>query len=157
MTRTPVSTKNAPAVPSNLMNQAIIANGFVFTSGGVAMDPQTGKIIDGDIEAHTVSQTWDPNLAIYPSMQWLTNILQRQIIRNLGAILDEAGSSLNDVVEVNIYLSDMKYYAKMNEVYAEYWGDLKPARTCVAVKSLPMNANIEIKCVGVVTRTKSKL
>ncbi|KAJ4125360.1 hypothetical protein NW768_008977 [Fusarium equiseti] len=139
MTRTPVSTKKAPAVPSSLMNQAIIANGFVFTSGGVAMDPETGKIIDGDIEAHTAK------------------ILQRQIIRNLGAILDEAGSSLNDVVEVNIYLSDMKYYAKMNEVYAEYWGELKPARTCVAVKSLPMNADIEIKCVGIVTRPKSKL
>ncbi|KAJ4004978.1 hypothetical protein NW752_011491 [Fusarium irregulare] len=124
MTRTPVSAKKAPAVPSNLMNQAIIANGFVFTSGGVAMDPETGKIIDGDIEAHTAN---------------------------------EAGSSLNDVVEVNIYLSDMKYYAKMNEVYAEYWGNLKPARTCVAVKSLPMNANIEIKCVGIVTKPKSKL
>ncbi|KAF5241950.1 hypothetical protein FANTH_8910 [Fusarium anthophilum] len=134
MTRTPVSTKKAPAVPQSLMNQAIIANGFVFTSGGVAMDPKTGKMIDGDIEAHT-----------------------RQIISNLGAILDEAGSSLNDVIEVNIYLSDMKYYAKMNEVYAEYWGDVKPARTCVAVKSLPMNANIEIKCVGVVTKPKSKL
>ncbi|KAH7263647.1 Endoribonuclease L-PSP/chorismate mutase-like protein [Fusarium tricinctum] len=134
MSRTPVSTKNAPEVPANLMNQAIIANGFIFTSGGIAMDPQTGRIIDGDIEAHT-----------------------RQIISNLGAILDEAGSSLNDVVEVNIFLSDMKYYAKMNEVYAEYWGDLKPARTCVAVKTLPMNADIEIKCVGVVTKPKSKL
>ncbi|KAM0556102.1 hypothetical protein ACHAPJ_006091 [Fusarium lateritium] len=138
MSRTPVSAKNAPAVPEKLMNQAIIANGFVFTSGGIAMDPKTGKLIDGDIEAHT----WD---------------VKRQIIRNLGAILDEAGSSLNDVVEVNIYLSDMKYYAKMNEVYGEYWGDLKPARTCVAVKTLPFNANIEIKCVGVVTKPKSKL
>lgn len=59
----------------------------------------------------------------------LIEICQRQIISNLGAILDEAGSSLNDVIEVNIYLSDMKYYAKMNEVYAEYWGDVKPART----------------------------
>lgn len=59
----------------------------------------------------------------------LIEISQRQIISNLGAILDEAGSSLNDVIEVNIYLSDMKYYAKMNEVYAEYWGDVKPART----------------------------
>ncbi|CEI70262.1 unnamed protein product [Fusarium venenatum] len=146
MTRTPVSARNAPAVPSNLMNQAIIANGFVFTSGGVAMDPKTGKIIDGDIEAHTLTTA---NEAVL--------LLQRQIIRNLGAILDEAGSSLNDVVEVNIYLSDMKYYAKMNEVYSEYWGDLKPARTCVAVKSLPMNANIEIKCVGIVTKPKSKL
>lgn len=56
MARTPVSTKKAPAVPQNLMNQAVIANGFVFTSGGVAMDPQTGKMIDGDIEVHTVNQ-----------------------------------------------------------------------------------------------------
>ncbi|CAF3587964.1 unnamed protein product [Fusarium graminearum] len=131
MTRTPVNTTNAPSVPPKLMNQAIIANGFVFTSGNVAMDPKTGKLVDGDIEEHT-----------------------HQTIRNLAAILQEAGSSLNDVVEVNIYLSDMKYYAKMNEVYAEYWGDLKPARTCVAVKSLPMNANIEIKCVAVITKPK---
>ncbi|KAJ4142764.1 hypothetical protein NW754_010204 [Fusarium falciforme] len=116
------------------MNQAIIANGFVFTSGALAMDPQTGKIIDGDIEAHT-----------------------HQIIRNLGAILEEAGSSINDVVEVNIFLSDLKYYAKMNEVYQNYWGEIKPARTCVAVKTLPLNADIEIKCVGVVTKPKSKL
>ncbi|KAI8668729.1 hypothetical protein NCS57_00685200 [Fusarium keratoplasticum] len=134
MSRTPVSSKKAPAAAANLMNQAIIANGFVFTSGALAMDPQTGKIIDGDIEAHT-----------------------HQIIRNLGAILEEAGSSLNDVVEVNIFLSDLKYYGKMNEVYQNYWGDIKPARTCVAVKTLPLNANIEIKCVGVVTKPKSKL
>ncbi|KAJ4328374.1 hypothetical protein N0V84_001245 [Fusarium piperis] len=134
MTRTPVSSKKAPATPASLMNQAIIANGFVFTSGALAMDPQTGKIIDGDIEAHT-----------------------HQIIRNLGAILEEAGSSLNDVVEVNIFLSDLKYYGKMNEVYQNYWGDIKPARTCVAVKTLPLNADIEIKCVGVVTKPKSKL
>ncbi|KAJ4202235.1 hypothetical protein NW767_006194 [Fusarium falciforme] len=134
MTRTPVSSKKAPAAAANLMNQAIIANGFVFTSGALAMDPQTGKIIDGDIEAHT-----------------------HQIIRNLGAILEEAGSSINDVVEVNIFLSDLKYYAKMNEVYQNYWGEIKPARTCVAVKTLPLNADIEIKCVGVVTKPKSKL
>ncbi|WAO89056.1 Hypothetical protein NCS54_00643100 [Fusarium falciforme] len=134
MSRTPVSSKKAPATPASLMNQAIIANGFVFTSGALAMDPQTGKIIDGDIEAHT-----------------------HQIIRNLGAILEEAGSSINDVVEVNIFLSDLKYYAKMNEVYQNYWGEIKPARTCVAVKTLPLNADIEIKCVGVVTKPKSKL
>ncbi|RSL86462.1 hypothetical protein CEP51_002819 [Fusarium floridanum] len=134
MSRTPVSSKKAPATPASLMNQAIIANGFVFTSGALAMDPQTGKIIDGDIEAHT-----------------------HQIIRNLGAILEEAGSSLNDVVEVNIFLSDLKFYGKMNEVYQNYWGEFKPARTCVAVKTLPLNADIEIKCVGVVTKPKSKL
>ncbi|RMJ18841.1 hypothetical protein CDV36_001484 [Fusarium kuroshium] len=134
MSRTPVSSKKAPATPASLMNQAIIANGFVFTSGALAMDPQTGKIIDGDIEAHT-----------------------HQIIRNVGAILEEAGSSLNDVVEVNIFLSDLKFYGKVNEVYQNYWGNIKPARTCVAVKTLPLNADIEIKCVGVVTKPKSKL
>lgn len=59
----------------------------------------------------------------------LTHSQQHQIIRNLGAILEEAGSSLNDVVEVNIFLSDLKFYGKVNEVYQNYWGDIKPSRT----------------------------
>ncbi|CAM1508965.1 Fc.00g027040.m01.CDS01 [Cosmosporella sp. VM-42] len=133
MSRTPVFTNNAPA-PLPVFNQAIVANGFVYTSGAIAQCPKTGKIIDGDIQAHT-----------------------HRCIKNLGAILEEAGSSLNDVVEVNVFLSDMDNFAKMNEVYKTYWGDVKPARTCVAVKTLPANTDVEIKCIGVVTKPRSKL
>ncbi|KAF7547914.1 hypothetical protein G7046_g8861 [Stylonectria norvegica] len=130
MSRTPVFTKKAPAPLPGVFSQAIIANGFVYTSGAVPSSPATGKLIDGDIQAHT-----------------------HQCIQNLGAILEEAGSSLNDVIEVNVFLSDMKDFAKMNEVYVTYWGDIKPVRTCVAVKTLPGNTDVEIKCVGIVKKT----
>ncbi|KAH7143633.1 Endoribonuclease L-PSP/chorismate mutase-like protein [Dactylonectria macrodidyma] len=128
MSRIATFTDKAPA-PLPVFNQAIVANGFVYTSGSIAQDPATGKIIDGDIQAHT-----------------------HRVIQNLSAVLDASGSSINDVVEVNIYLADMGDFAKMNEVYQTYWGDVKPARTCVAVKTLPANTDIEIKCMGVVSK-----
>lgn len=98
------------------------------------MDPVTMKLIDGDIQAHT-----------------------HQCIKNLGAILEASGSSLDKVVEVNVFLADMDDFAKMNEIYCQYWGDVKPARTCVAVKTLPLNTDVEIKCVAVVDQAKSSL
>ncbi|KAL6246791.1 hypothetical protein RBB50_006098 [Rhinocladiella similis] len=129
MSRTPVTTENAPKALPGIYSQAIVANGFVYCSGCVPMDPKTMKLIDGDIQAHT-----------------------HQCIKNLGAVLDAAGSSLEHVVEVNVFLADMDDFAKMNEVYTTYWGDVKPARTCVAVKTLPLNTDVEIKCVGVVKK-----
>jgi enamine deaminase RidA (YjgF/YER057c/UK114 family) len=102
---------------------------------------------------------------------------QRQCIRNLRVVLEAAGSSLDDVVEVNMFLSDMKDFAQMNEVYGEYWGKVKPSRTwvavssvshhvllltsgvlcrCVAVKTLSEHTDVDIKCVGLVT-AKSRL
>ncbi|KAK7892564.1 hypothetical protein LTR67_007661 [Exophiala xenobiotica] len=127
MSRTPVVTENAPKALSGIYSQAIVANGFVYCSGCVPMDAKTMKLIDGDIQAHT-----------------------HQCIKNLGAILEAAGSTLEHVVEVNVFLADMEDFAKMNEVYTTYWGDVKPARTCVAVKTLPLNTDVEIKCIAVV-------
>ncbi|KAK7432287.1 hypothetical protein QQZ08_001233 [Neonectria magnoliae] len=128
MSRIPTITDKAPA-PLPVFNQAIVANGFVYTSGSIAQDPATGEIVDGDIQAHT-----------------------HRVIQNLSAVLEASGSSVNDVVEVSVFLADMGDFAKMNEVYQTYWGDIKPARTCVAVKTLPANTDVEIKCVAVVSK-----
>ncbi|KAJ9503206.1 hypothetical protein H2202_001360 [Exophiala xenobiotica] len=106
MSRTPIVTENAPKALPGIYSQAVVANGFVYCSGCVPMDAKTMKLIDGDIQAHT-----------------------HQCIKNLGAILEAAGSSLEHVVEVNVFLADMEDFAKMNEVYTTYWGDVKPART----------------------------
>ncbi|KAH8893033.1 L-PSP endoribonuclease family protein Brt1 [Thozetella sp. PMI_491] len=124
--KTPVLTENAPKPLPGIYSQAIKAGGFVFCSGAVAMDPETGKLVEGDIQAHT-----------------------HQCIKNLTAILEAAGSNINNVVKVNVFLADMDDFAKMNEVYTTYWGDVKPCRTCVAVKTLPLNTDVEIECVAV--------
>ncbi|KAK7227954.1 hypothetical protein V2G26_000124 [Clonostachys chloroleuca] len=125
-TKTPVLTTKAPPPLPGIYSQAIIANGLIFCSGAVPMDAETGKIINGDIQAHT-----------------------HQCIKNLSAILEAAGTSLDKVVKVNVFLSNMDDFAKMNEVYSTYWGDIKPCRTCVAVKTLPLNTDIEIECTAV--------
>ncbi|KAK5118379.1 hypothetical protein LTR62_002893 [Meristemomyces frigidus] len=86
-------------------NQAITANGMVYCSGQVAMTAD-GKIIEGDVKAHT-----------------------RQILDNLSAVLEAAGTSMENVVKCNIYIADVKDFAAVNEVYGQYFGDVKPART----------------------------
>ncbi|KAJ4172873.1 hypothetical protein NW754_003077 [Fusarium falciforme] len=112
-----------------LLSQGVVANGFVFTSGAVAQDPITSKVIDGDIEEHT-----------------------HRCINNLGAILEAAGSSLNHVIEVTIYMASSEKFARMNEVYKTYWGDIKPARTTVFMSELPPKTLLGMKCVDLVTR-----
>ncbi|KAL7898316.1 Endoribonuclease L-PSP/chorismate mutase-like protein [Trichoderma sp. TUCIM 5745] len=121
----PVLTSNAPKPLPGIYSQAIKANGLVFVSGAVPMDPVTMELIPGDIQAHT-----------------------HQCIKNLSAILEAAGTTLEKVVKVNVFLSDMADFAKMNEVYSTYWGDVKPCRTCVAVKTLPLNTDVEIECTA---------
>ena len=71
---------------------------------------------------------------------------QHQCIRNLSAVLTAAGSTLDAVFKVNVFLSDMQHFTAMNDVYKTYWGDVKPARTCVAVKQLPLGTDVEIEC-----------
>ncbi|RFU30243.1 hypothetical protein B7463_g6087, partial [Scytalidium lignicola] len=125
-TKTPILTSKAPKPLPGIYSQAIVANGMVYCSGAVPMDAETGKLIDGDVQAHT-----------------------HKCIQNLTAILEAAGSSIDKVVKVNVFLANMDDFAAMNEVYCTYWGDVKPCRTCVAVKTLPLNTDVEIECVAV--------
>ncbi|KAI8282866.1 hypothetical protein K4K60_003217, partial [Colletotrichum sp. SAR11_57] len=72
-----------------------------------------------------------------------------QCIKNLTAILEGAGTTIDKVVKVNVFLANMDDFAAMNEVYCTYWGEIKPSRTCVAVKTLPLNVDVEIECIAV--------
>ena len=119
-----VHTDNAPAAIGPY-SQAIVANGFVFTAGQVPFDPQTMQLVDGDIAAQT-----------------------EQVMKNLSAILREAGADLGTVVKTTVFLKDMNDFAAMNEVYARHFGDHKPARSTVQVARLPRDASVEIEVVA---------
>jgi 2-iminobutanoate/2-iminopropanoate deaminase len=105
--------------------QAIIANGIVYTSGQIPTDPNTGNLTGGDIKAQT-----------------------RQVIENLKAVLQAAGSSLDQVIKATVFVKNMDDFAAMNEVYDEYFGHAKPARSTVAVAELPRSALVEIDLVA---------
>jgi 2-iminobutanoate/2-iminopropanoate deaminase len=120
-----VHTDNAPAAIGPY-SQAVVANGFVFTAGQVPFDPQTMQLVDGDIGAQT-----------------------EQVMKNLRAILQQAGADLSTVVKTTVFLKDMNDFAAMNEVYARHFGDHKPARSTVQVARLPRDASVEIECVAV--------
>lgn len=107
-------------------SQAIEVNGFVFTSGQIPIDPTTDKFVEGGIKEQT--------------RQSLTNILN---------VLKEAGIDLSHVVKTTVFLSNMDNFAEMNEVYAEFFVQPFPARSAVAVKTLPKGALVEIECVAV--------
>jgi len=119
-----VSTKNAPQAIGPY-SQAIVTNGMIYTSGQVALLPD-GSLVDGDV----VEQT-------------------HQVLKNLTAVLGEVGAGLDSVVKTTIFLADMGDFLKVNEVYAEYFGEHKPARSTVAVKTLPLNVSVEIDCIAV--------
>lgn len=126
MTRKRIQTDNAPAAVGPY-SQAIVANGLVFTAGQVPLVPETGKLIQGDIQAQT-----------------------RQALDNVKAVLEAAGSSLAQVVKVTVYLDDINDFAAMNEVYATYFTGEPPARSAFEVARLPLGAQIEIEAVAVV-------
>jgi len=118
-----VQTSNAPAAIGPY-SQAIKANGFVFTSGQIAITP-SGELLERDIKLQT-----------------------RQVLSNLENILQEAGSSLDEVVKVTIFLEDINDFGVVNVLYAEYFGDHKPARSTVAVKTLPKNVLVEMDIIA---------
>jgi 2-iminobutanoate/2-iminopropanoate deaminase len=124
MTRETVQTDAAPKAIGPYA-QAIKVNGFVYTAGQIPIDPKTGNFAEGGIAAQT-----------------------RQVLENLKAVLEAGGSSLDRVIKATVFLKNMADFTAMNEVYAEYFGTAKPARSTVAVAELPRGALIEIDLVA---------
>ncbi len=124
MERETISTERAPKAIGPYV-QAIKANGFVYTAGQIPIDPKTGDFVAGGITEQT-----------------------RQVLENLQAVLEASGSSIKQVVKATVFLKNIGDFAAMNEVYAEYLGDAKPARSTVAVAELPRNALVEIDLVA---------
>ncbi len=119
-----VATAQAPQAIGPY-SQAVIANGLVYTAGQVAFDPATMALVPGDVKAQT-----------------------DRVLLNLKAILEAAGSSLGQVVKTTVFLASMDDFAAMNEVYGRHFGAHKPARSTVAVKTLPRSALVEIDCIA---------
>ena len=120
-----ISTTNAPAAIGPY-SQAIEANGMVFVSGQLPVDPATGDFAEGGIKD-----------------------LTRQSLTNMKNILAEAGLTMDTVVKTTVFLADMADFAAMNEVYASFFEGVAPARSAVAVKTLPKGALVEIECIAV--------
>lgn len=117
-----VQTNNAPQAIGPY-SQAVIVNGMIYTSGQIALTP-SGEMRESDI-----------------------NIQTTQVCENLKAVLEEAGTKLENVIKTTIFLADMDDFVSVNEIYAKYFAH-KPARSTVAVKTLPKNALVEIECIA---------
>jgi 2-iminobutanoate/2-iminopropanoate deaminase len=109
-------------------SQAVRIEDLVFTAGQIGLNPATMELVDGGIEAQT-----------------------RQVLTNLKHVLEAAGSGLNYVIKTTVFLKDMADFAAMNAVYAEFFGENPPARSTVAVASLPKGALVEIECVALLS------
>ncbi len=121
-----IKTDKAPAAIGPY-SQATIANGFLFSAGQIALDPATGQVIDGDIDAQT-----------------------ERVMQNLQAVLDAATTSWGQVVKTTVYLHDMAHFPRVNEIYGRWIGDARPARSTVQVTALPRGVLIEIDLVAAV-------
>ena len=118
-----IATKNAPQAIGPY-SQAIRYGAFLFVSGQIAIDPQTADIIEGDIEAQT-----------------------GQVLKNIAAIIDAAGMSLQDVVKCTCFLKDMNDFVRFNGVYENYFGEILPARETVEVSRLPKDVLVEVSVI----------
>ena len=127
MLREPVKTTDAPAALGPY-SQAIKAGGFVYVSGQVPIDPATGEFVAGGIAEQT-----------------------DRVLKNVAAVLEAAGSSLNQVVKTTVFLADMNEFSAMNEVYAKFFTEAPPARATVQAARLPRDARVEIEAVALVS------
>ncbi len=121
-----VQTDRAPAAVGPY-SQAVVAEALVFTAGQIGIDPGSGKLVEGGVEAEA-----------------------RQALRNLAAVLDAAGSGLGRAVKTTVFVADMADFGKVNAVYAEAFGDHRPARSTVQAAALPLGARVEIEAVALV-------
>lgn len=125
MANTPINSSNAPA-PIGPYSQAIRANGILYVSGQIALDPVSGKMVQTDIEMET-----------------------HQVMKNLQAILSEAGLDFAHVAKCSIFVKDLNNFARINEIYGSYFSQNPPARETVEVSRLPKDANVEISCIAI--------
>lgn len=121
-----VSTENAPSAIGPY-SQAIKTGNMVFVSGQIPIDPATGEFVSNDVTEQT-----------------------EQVLKNLSAVLEAAGSSLNNVVKTTVFLADMNDFAAMNEIYGRFFSENKPARATVQAARLPRDARVEIECIAIV-------
>ena len=119
-----IETRNAPG-PIGPYSQAIRANGFLFVSGQIPLDPATGAVAAGDIALQT-----------------------RQVMNNLAAILDAAGSGMGKVVKTTVFLSNMDDFPRFNQVYGEFLGESRPARATVQVARLPKEVLLQVDAIA---------
>ncbi|MEM8525405.1 MAG: Rid family detoxifying hydrolase [Bacteroidota bacterium] len=125
MSKQIINTSNAPA-PVGPYNQSILHDGTLYISGQIALDPSTGELVMTDIEAET-----------------------HQVMKNIKAVLTEAGLTFEDVIKCSVFVSDMGNYARINAVYAEYFDEnTAPVRELVEVANLPKYVNIEISVIA---------
>ncbi|MFF2597221.1 RidA family protein [Priestia megaterium] len=120
-----VQTKNAPQAIGPY-SQGIVVNNLFYSSGQIPLRPD-GTLVEGDVQVQAT-----------------------QVFENLKAVLEEAGASLNTVVKATVFIKDMNDFAALNEVYGEYFGDHKPARSCVEVARLPKDVLVEIEVIALV-------
>lgn len=121
-----IATENAPGAIGPY-SQAVRAGNMVFCSGQIPIDTATGEFVSDDVAEQT-----------------------RQVLKNLSAVLEAAGTGLNNVVKTTVFLADMNDFAAMNEVYAEFFSENKPARATVEAARLPKDARVEIECIALV-------
>jgi 2-iminobutanoate/2-iminopropanoate deaminase len=126
MSKNTVTTPNAPAAVGPY-SQAVVTDGMVFTAGQLGLIPETGQMIEGDVAAQT-----------------------RQVLQNLKAVLEAAGSGLDSIIKTTVFLQSMDDFAAMNGVYGEFFAAPFPARSTVEVAKLPKNGLVEIECVALV-------
>ena len=119
-----IATRKAPAAIGPY-SQAIRIGDFLYTSGQISLDPETMEMITGDIEVET-----------------------EKVLKNIEAILKEDGLNLNNIIKTTVYLTDLSEFARMNQVYENFFTDTKPARACVQVAALPKGAKVEIDVVA---------
>ena len=120
----PVSTRDAPAAVGPY-SQGIVVDRFVYTAGQIGLDPGTGKLVEGGLEAET-----------------------RRALANLAAILEAAGGGFDRVVKTTVFLADMRDFPAMNAIYAEAFREHRPARSTVQAAALPLGARVEIEAIG---------
>ena len=124
MSQRVIATEKAPAAIGPYV-QARLVDGWLYCSGQIALDPATGQIIEGDVAKQTT-----------------------QVMKNIQAVLDAAGATKEHAVKTTIFLKNMGDFATVNAIYADYFGEHKPARACVEVSCLPKNVDVEIELIA---------